>query len=340
MKVPEPRKMSSGNWFIQMRLGGVSTTVTAATKSECIRQATLIKAEHKAGKRVSIKTPNELTLKEACERYIAKYQKALSPATVRGYTIYKDNRFRAYQDKKLTEINWQKMIDDELAIKSEKTVKNAWGLVHPALVEAKFPIPDVKLAKVPINETAFLQPEEILPFCEAVKGRSYEIAALLELHGMRLSEVRGLTWENVDLKRGFISVKGARVRGLDGDVMKETNKNETSTRLVPILIPQLTEALTAVKDKKGSVVKAQSNTLLDDVKRSCKRAGVTIVTNHGLRHSFASLGYHLKISERQMMQWGGWKDFQTMHKIYIRLAAIDETEAKAAMTKFFAENAK
>ena len=39
MKVPEPRKLKSGTWFIQMRLGGESVPVSAATRTECIRQA-------------------------------------------------------------------------------------------------------------------------------------------------------------------------------------------------------------------------------------------------------------------------------------------------------------
>lgn len=338
MKVPEPRKMTSGNWFIQLRLGGQSIPVTATTKKECIRQAELIKAEHRAGKKIAAKRPAELTLKEACERYIETYSKTLSPSTIRGYTIYKNSRFLAYQESKLGDINWQRMIDDELAVKSEKTVKNGWGLVHAALEHAGWPIPNVKLAKAPINEIAFLQPDEILKFCADIKGRSYEIAALLELHGLRLSEVRGLTWDNIDLARERIIVKGAKVRSVDGEVIKKTNKNETSTREVPILIPQLKEALQAQGSQTGLVVKTQPNALLDDVKRACNRAGITEVTNHGLRHSFASLCYYLGIPERQTMQWGGWKDYTTMHKIYIRLAAVAETEAKKKMVSFF-ENA-
>ena len=39
MKVPEPRKLKSGTWFLQMRLGGESVPVSAATRTECIRQA-------------------------------------------------------------------------------------------------------------------------------------------------------------------------------------------------------------------------------------------------------------------------------------------------------------
>ena len=51
MKVPEPRKLPSGSWFIQLRLNGESIPVTAETKKECLDQARLIKAEYLAGKR-------------------------------------------------------------------------------------------------------------------------------------------------------------------------------------------------------------------------------------------------------------------------------------------------
>ncbi len=36
MKVPKPRKLTSGTWFIQMRLGGESVPVSAATRTECV----------------------------------------------------------------------------------------------------------------------------------------------------------------------------------------------------------------------------------------------------------------------------------------------------------------
>lgn len=36
MKVPKPRKLTSGTWFIQMRLGGESVPVSAATRTGCV----------------------------------------------------------------------------------------------------------------------------------------------------------------------------------------------------------------------------------------------------------------------------------------------------------------
>lgn len=340
MKTPTPRKLPSGAWFIQLRLNGVSIPITAETKTECINIAELTKAEYRSGKKAIKKTPKETTLAMAMQKYIDASRATLSPSTLRGYQVYQRTRFPDYRNKKLSEINFQKMIDDDLKLVSEKTVKNAWGLVHASLKHIDYPIPNVRLAKVPVNDIAFLQPDEIKLFCKAVKGRSYEIPALLMLHGLRLSEVRALDWKNVDLKRETIAVQGSNIRGEDGYILKKTNKNATSTRTLPIMIPQLKAALEAVKDKSGLVTTISPSVLLRDVKRACERAGVTVVTNHGLRHSFASLGYHLRIPERQLMAWGGWSDFTTMHKVYIRLASADESDAKAAVKNFFSEKQK
>ena len=51
MVVPKPRKLSSGNWYIYMRLGGEGISVTETTEKKCIKAAQLIKAEYLAGKR-------------------------------------------------------------------------------------------------------------------------------------------------------------------------------------------------------------------------------------------------------------------------------------------------
>lgn len=357
MKVPKAQLLPSGNYFIRLRLGGQSIPITAATETECMNRALLIKAEYRNGKRVATKAPKDLTLREAITQHIENgakpfndptkkpvrgKKKVLSPSTIRGYEMYKKERFAMYMDKKLSSFkvskeysDWQNMIDAESVLVNPKTLYNAWGLVHSALAFVDYPIPNVCLPEVETNEIAYLQPEEIAPLLKEIKGKPYEIPLLLELHGLRLSEAQGLSWENIDTKKGTIKVKGAKVRSLDGYQHKDTNKTKESSRTVPIMIEQLTEALDAVKDKSGPVVTASPPALLADIKRACRKAGVTEVTNHGLRHSFASLCYYLGISERQTMAWGGWSDYQTMHKIYIRLAKSAETEDLRTMRNFF-----
>lgn len=337
MKIPKAKKLKSGNYNITLRLDGECISITRSTDAECRQEAQVIKAEYLAGKRQRISADaKKMTLREVQECYVEKYKTALSPSTVRSYTIYYKKRFPDYQEKKLPDITWQEMINKELEDSSQKTVKNAWSLVSSALKDVKYPVPEVKLAAVPVNEIPFLQPEEIIPFCEAVKGRTYEIPCLLMLHGLRLSEVRGLAWKNVDLANNTITIKESLVRGEDGNVTKNTNKNKSSSRTVPLMIPQLITALNAVNDKTGKVVNIGATTILDDVKRACHRAGVTEVTPHGLRHSFASLCYYLKdIPDRQIQTWGGWRTPDTLHKVYIRLTAAGQSEAKDSFTKFF-----
>lgn len=341
MKVPEPRKLPSGNYFIQLRLNGESIPITAKSSTECKRIAELTKAEYRVGKKAIKKTLKETTLQEVMDAYNKKRKNTLSPSTLRQYMSYAQNRFPDYRQKKLKDIRWQQMIDDELELASEKTVKNAWSLVSSALKMADFPVPKVSLAKVIIPDLVFLQPEEIKPFCDALKGRKYEIPALLALHGLRLSELRGLDWKNVDLNNSLLFIQGSRVRGPDGDVDKKTNKNDTSSRYVPIMIPRLKTILDAVPDKTGKVAVIGSNTLLDDVKRTCKRANVTVCTTHDLRRSFASLCFFLQIPSKQIQEWGGWKDDKILNKIYIKLSNTMKTESKTKFTNFFeSESAK
>ena len=335
MKVPEPRRLPSGNWFIQLRLNGESIPITAATKAECKTIAELTKSKHRAGASAIKKAPKSITLSESFDKFLKTRKATLSPSTLRSYTSYAKNRFKNYQDKQLSKINWQTMINEELEHASEKTVQNAWGLVSSSLKHVGYPVPNVSIAPAPIKEIAFLQPEEIQPFCQAVRGKPYEIASLLMLHGLRLSEVKGLDWANVDLEKDVITVSGSMVRGVGGNILKSTNKNKTSSRPVPIMIPQLHNAMISVEDKSGLVVPTHGSNLLEDVKYACRKAGVTVVTCHGLRHSFASLCYYLNIPEKQICAWGGWANTDVLHRIYIRLAASMQTENQNTFSGFF-----
>lgn len=337
MKIPKIEKLPSGHYFCRLRINGVSIPITALSESECEKLAYKKKSELLVGANQVQRIPKEMTLQQAIDRYLAANKKTLSPSTYRSYSIYSKNRFPNYRDKKLGQIKWQEMIDEELELSSEKTVKNAWALVTPSLRLVGYPVPKVRLSQVPVSDVNFLEPEEIEPFCKAVKGRSCEIPALLALNGLRVSEIRGLTWSNVNLDNDTLFIQGAIVQGIDGDAEKKTNKNNTSTRYVPILIPQLHGALDAITDKAGHVVSLKQCSILDDVKRACERAGVTVCTTHDLRRSFASLCFFLKIPQRQIREWGGWSNDVVLNKIYIKLATSMKTENQKTFTNFFKE---
>lgn len=337
MKIPKIRKLDSGTYFCQLRLGGQSISVTGKTEAECANNALLIKAKHKTGEKKVVKVKDEKTLNDIITAYITKYEKVLSPATIRGYESSRKNRFKDYMDKPVSTIDFQKMINDELEIRSEHTVKNGWGLISSSLKNAKIPVPSVKLAQVPVNELPFLDTKELKKFLKAAEGDKAEIEMLLELHGLRESECMYVVRHNgIDLKHNVINIKGAYVPDKNHKyVEKKTNKTKKSTRTMPIMIPRLVTVYKDHIDNNKPIKTHSASALLSHVKKCCKRAGITVVGNHGLRRSLASLAYSKGIPERQIMQWCGWSDYQTMHRFYVKLSMMDAEKHKNAVTDFF-----
>ena len=135
MKVPEPRKLSSGKWFIQLRLGGESVSISDFDRKKCIREAQAIKAEYLAGKR-GVKSkengPEILTLNEIVDTYIKNKSNTLSPSTIRGYRSIQKNRFQDIMEKSpitIPDNEWQSIVNQEAALCSPKYIKNALELV-------------------------------------------------------------------------------------------------------------------------------------------------------------------------------------------------------------------
>lgn len=337
MKVPTPKKLPSGNWFIHLRLGGENIPVTASNKAECINTARMIKAEYKAGKRLQVRQP--ITLGDALDKYIASRENVLSPSTIIGYKDIRRNRFQPCMGKPLDKIDWQQAVNNEG--KSPKTIKNALGLMRSVYKDNGLTLPDVRLPAAVKSERPWLTAEEITRFVELVHGTPCEIPALLALHSLRKSEVCGLEWSDIDLKAGTIRVNGALLLTESGEwVKRKQNKTLSSTRTVPIFIPALTEALEAVEDKTGYVVKVHPETPYRQIQDVCKGNGLPLVGWHGLRHSFASLCYSQGVNELTCMQLGGWSDYQTMRKIYTHIAEADRARAVESLTGFFSAQAQ
>ncbi len=348
MKVPKARKLTSGSWFIQLRLGGESIPITAKTEKECSRQAQFIKAEYMAGKRAnpSGPIPSKLpTLGEATDTYIAKRDAVLSPATIRGYRTIRKSRFSTIMDKSLSDIaddDWQAICNAEAKLCSAKTLKNAWGLLVSVIADTTGnPPPKVKLPQVISNERPFLETEQIRPFIQAVHGTNIEIPALLALSSLRRSEILALRWENVDLKKQLIKVRGAAVPNDKHQlVQKKENKNTASNRTVPIMLRELLEALQAARQDSGMVVRCNEDMILRRINKICAENKLPLVGVHGLRHSFVSLAYHLGVPEKIVMEIGGWSDYQTMRKIYTHIAKSDIPKYTEEFKAFFNSNNK
>ena len=334
--VPKARQLSSGKWFIQMRLGGQSISVTEDTEALCTTKARAIKAGFLDDKKAS----KAVTLSEAIDQYIAARDAVLSPSTIRGYRAIQKGRFVEQMPRPLdASRNWQSIVNAEARRCSAKTLKNSWGFICSIFREHGLDAPKVTLPQMVKNELPWLDYDQILVFLDAMRGKKHEIAALLALHGLRRSEIYGLTPQKIDFENEIIILQGSVVFDADNHVVKkETNKNASSRRdvpfMIPLLKPLLLDAVSGIAPDE-LIFRGNPNCAYTMVNRVCAKAGLPKVGLHGLRRSFASLGHHLGIPELEIMAIGGWSDYQTMHKHYMRLADADRVNAGNNLANFY-----
>lgn len=331
MKIPKAKKLPSGSWFCRVRVGGKDIGITRPTEKEAVAEAMAVKAGAKAA-------PTEKkTLAQAIDDYIAARENILSPATILGYRRIQKNRFPDVMGQdihKMTPEKWQRAVNAAARKYSGKTLKNSWGFIASVIREETGQQITVQLPQVLPNEKGFLRAEEIPALLRALAGSDIEIAALLALSSMRQSEILGLKWDSVDLAQNVIHVEEVAVKGESGWVRKEEAKNLPSRRMIPIIEP-LRIALEKVPNKEGYIVTMSDNTIRRKLRKMSEEADIPYVGLHGLRHSFASLAYHLGLSEEATMKIGGWSDIQTMRKIYTHISESDINAQSEVLLQFF-----
>lgn len=333
VKVPEAEKLPSGSYRCRVMVNGQKKSFTAPTKREA-EQAAL---EYKIGLLAEENEKPEITIRKAIDEYLALKSGVLSPASVRGHRIKQRCYLQGIMDTPLSKLSAaaiQQEINSEKC--SPKTIRETWALIRPALKRYGV-FYDVSLPAVQSDEHAFLSAEEIPVFLKEAEGSKYEIAFLLALHSLRVSEILGLRWENVDLEKQSITVRGATLFDENNKLVnKPTNKNRSSRRTIPIMIPRLFQLLSDAERTSEFVVIANPNSIRASANKICRKANLPEVGTHGLRHSFCSLAYKLGISEKVTMQLGGWSDYGTMRKIYTHIAQADISDSVQQIKNFFA----
>ncbi len=337
MKTPVAKQLPSGAWFCRVRVNGQDISITRDTEKEAVAEAMAVKA----GIKEAAKKPKKKTVTKAIDDYIEARRNILSPSTIRGYKTIQANRFQPmmYKDiHSITSDQWQRAVSAEAKIVKAKTLTNSWRFVSSVIFEETGQRLNIRLPQIVPAERPWLTPEQIPIFVAAVKGDPVEIPALLALSSLRRSELINLRWKDIDIKNGILKVNGAAVFNEDGKlVRKQETKNKTSRRAVPI-IPPLQEALNVAEQNGEYVVTWHPNAIMCRVNRICKKHNLPEVGLHGLRHSFASLAYHLNIPEKVVMEIGGWADNQTMRKIYTHISQKDVSDHASALTSFFCSN--
>lgn len=133
---------------------------------------------------------------------------------------------------------------------SAKSIKNIHGVLHCALekaVELRYirfnPADAVTIPSVKKPEINVMEPAEMAQFLSALSGERYRNLFVLALFtGMRQSELLGLSWKQVDLQRGTITVS-QQLQCKGGKYFLSTPKSNKPRVVMPA--PFVMEALWA-----------------------------------------------------------------------------------------------
>jgi len=164
------------------------------------------------------------------------------------------------------------------------------------LIECENPVTSVKLTKEPRQHLRFLEAEEeaaLLAEC----AEPLRTLILLGIHtGLRLkSEALTLRWLDVDLGRRTVTVSAAYAKsGQPRTVPLNSVLLAALTRL-----PQISEFVFAKPNGKPYHA-------IRGFRAACRRAGLTGVTPHGTRHTFATRLVENGVDLRTVQELGGW----------------------------------
>lgn len=202
---------------------------------------------------------------------------------------------------KVQEVSYQraqKWADDIVAAKSKVTANFCLRTFKAIIAEgvrwgylAASPIEHLKRYKIAEKEFPFWSlPEksQFLHWCQREEPESLPVYLTALSTGMRLGEMEGLLWDCVDFQLGQITVK--RTYCHKSKALQESTKSK-KIRRIP-MNPQLKAVLLAIRNAKPASERVferfpfHKSYVLH--KERCRKAGVTEIRFHDLRHTMAS----------------------------------------------------
>ena len=313
MKIPKPRKLPSGKWFVRCMVDGQSYSKTFDTEKEATRWAagiktTLIEAEAPTA---------ALTVEKAVDKYIEINSPVWSPSTTLGYKRIKKNMMERILDIRLADLTQemiQKWVNSMVKTHSPKSIANAHGLLSAVLRQYK---PSMTLrTNLPSKVKAEIQipsEAEIKAIVRGCKGTKYELPIMLAVWlGLRKSEILGLTWDCI--KGDTITIKQAVVMGENGETMKGTKTySGTRTLHLPAYLKNLIEQQPRTGDR---IVTMSGQAIYKGFTRICEKEGLPAFRFHDLRHTNASVMLASGVPDKYSMKRMGHATNNMLKTVY------------------------
>lgn len=187
---------------------------------------------------------------------------------------------------------------------SAKTVRNINQVISSAMDFAKDqklissnPTDGCALPKLEHKEMKTLPVEQLTSFLrEAKESGVFELYYIELATGLRRGELLGLKWEDIDLVQGSLRVQ-RQIARINGEVIEAPLKTKNAYRTLPLSADAM-GVLQEQKKKSGNSPYVfpspaggpiSPDSVLHMLHRVLKRAGLSKVRFHDLRHTFATL---------------------------------------------------
>jgi integrase len=233
---------------------------------------------------------------------------------------------------------------------SPNTVLKQYLMLFTALRKATMlemipanPMERVTPPKKEATRYTFYSPAQIRVLFRAVEGTMLELAVKLAAYlGLRRSEITGLRWDCVDFERDVIIIREVRTEVGGKDIVKAP-KTATSVRRLGIGgLRDLRAVLLRAWERRRSDDPRELVLLRDDgtppmandltwqMAQVVRQNGLSKITLHGLRHSFASVANSQGVPMFDISRTLGHSSIAITSNIYTHL--FDETQTAALRT--------
>ncbi|MGV3174875.1 tyrosine-type recombinase/integrase [Aerococcus suis] len=318
------------------------------------------------------KEPQRMTFEALYQEWLLIYEKDVEQSTlVKTKQVFRTHilpRFANYYIDKIQVTQVQNAVHEWREILQEfKTVFNKFNRVMKYAYKLKYIkenpcdfviLPSKPLVKHKKETLDFYTKEQLETFMNCLakmNTRKWEaFFRILAFTGLRRGEALALTWDDIDTKKGLLTVNKAVKRGENGQYVGST-KNESSVRTITI-DDNTIKILKAWKAEQAKTLigfgfnaiqpnqyifsKLKDNTPLNTMAprnalvKICKRFDLPMMNIHGFRHTHCSLLFEAGVPIKDVMERLGHSDIQTTMNIYTHVTKESKNKSAQMFAKY------